>query len=100
MEQKCVDLERKGREKPFVTSKTSLSAWGFLDLVMPPIMKILVCFSNMDHTHILQGGNMAAVSAPCGLCEICRGCVGVRQIQFDVQYTGNKNQSQQTDSLT
>lgn len=62
------------------------------------MMKSPVYFSVMDHTHILQGGNMPTVSAaPRGLCEICRGCVGDRHILFDVNDTGNKtNPSRQT----
>ncbi|KAG7517699.1 hypothetical protein JOB18_014378 [Solea senegalensis] len=41
----------------------------------------------MDHTPILQGGIVLRLV---DLCEICRGCVGGRQILFDVNDTGNK----------
>lgn len=63
---------------------------GFLDWVMPPMMKSLIYFSIMDHTHIQRVSMPTVSAAPHGLCEICRGCVGDRHVQFDVNDTGNK----------
>lgn len=68
---------------------------SFPGWVLPPMMNSPVYFSVVDHTPILQGGNMQTASAaPHGLCEICRGCVGDRHILFN---SGNKaNLSRQT----
>lgn len=49
-------FEEKGRENPFVMSKTRLSAWLSLTEWCLPWWKAY--FFILDHTHILQGGNM------------------------------------------